>query len=52
VDVIVGEDTFGLQYTAALRSAKGAFESDSSDTCSPTCGIFSMGYGLQGIGGL
>lgn len=45
----MGEDTFGLQYTAALRSAKGAFESDSCDGCSPTCGIFSMGYGLQGI---
>jgi hypothetical protein len=50
VGVIVREETSDLQYTVALRSAKEALSLEKSlrpTFVAPTCGIFSMGCGLQ-----
>ena len=50
VDVIVREETSDLQYTVALRSAKEVLSLEKSfrpTLVAPSCGIFSMGYGLQ-----
>jgi hypothetical protein len=50
VDVIVREETSDLQYMVALRSAKEVLSLEKSlrpTLVAPSCGIFSMGYGLQ-----